>query len=78
MLRGHRVPDLPVRVTLTREALRTMDDDGNAASFKGVRDQVAEWLGLDDADPRVTWEYRQAKAKGFNVLIEITGRDHGG
>lgn len=78
MLKGQPVPDLPVVVTFTREAMRSMDSDGLAASNKGLRDQVAEWLGLDDADPRVSWEYRQAKAKGFNVLIEITGRDHGG
>ena len=71
---GQRVPDLPVDVALTREAARTMDTDGLAASFKGVRDQVAEWLGLDDADPRVSWSYAQAKAKGFNVLVEIKPR----
>ena len=64
-------PDLPVAVTLTREAERAMDTDGLAASFKGVRDEVAAWLGLDDADPRVEWRYAQRKTKGFHVVIEI-------
>lgn len=62
---------LPVTVQLTREAARAMDTDGLAASFKGVRDAVAEWLGVDDADPRVRWEYAQTKAKGFAVTIEL-------
>lgn len=62
---------LPVVVNLTREAVRPMDTDGLAASFKGVRDEVAKWLGVDDADPQVEWRYAQRKAKGFAVVVEI-------
>lgn len=64
-------PALPATVLLTREATRAMDTDGLAASFKGVRDEVAKWLGVDDASPLVEWKYAQRKAKGFHVLIEI-------
>lgn len=64
-------PPLPVVVNLTRESVRAMDTDGLAASFKGVRDEVAKWLGVDDASPLVEWRYAQRKAKGFHVLIEI-------
>jgi len=34
--------------------------DNLRGALKAVRDQVATWLGVDDADPRVTWEYGQA------------------
>jgi hypothetical protein len=68
-------PRVPVTVLLTREAMRSMDTDGLAASFKGVRDEVAIWLGVDDADPRVEWKYQQRKAKGFHVVIEFADRE---
>jgi len=74
-MRSHAPPPLPVTVLLTRESVRAMDTDGLAASFKGVRDQVAVWLGLDDADPRVTWQYAQRKAKSFAVIIEVIAGD---
>jgi hypothetical protein len=64
-------PALPVVVKLTREAMRSLDSDNLAASFKAGRDQIAEWLGIDDADPRVEWKYQQRKAKGFHVVIEF-------
>lgn len=68
---------LPVNVILTRESSREMDTDGLAASFKGVRDQVAEWLGVDDADPRIAWVYAQRKLKSrgnYAVTIEFQVR----
>lgn len=73
-LLASRKPPLPVTVSLTRESVRAMDTDGLAASFKGVRDEVAKWLGLDDADSRVEWKYQQRKAKGFHVCIEFESR----
>lgn len=71
---GKERPALPVVVLLTREAMREMDTDGLAASFKGVRDQVACWLRLDDADPRVEWRYAQQKAKDYGVVIQVEAR----
>lgn len=31
---------------------------------------VAAWLGVDDADPRVTWQYGQRRGE-YGVRIEI-------
>lgn len=64
-------PDLPVVVTLTRYAPSNgLDDDNLRQSLKAIRDQVAEWLGVDDRDRRVLWEYAQARAP-WSVAIAI-------
>lgn len=57
-------------VTLTRRAPRELDDDNLRAALKGVRDQIAEHMGVDDRDPRVTWEYGQVKGSAA-VLVTI-------
>jgi hypothetical protein len=62
---GHRVA-----VTLTRVAPRKLDDDNLASAFKACRDQVAEYLGIDDGDPRVTWRYGQLNGQAM-VLIDF-------
>jgi len=64
-------PTLPVVVTITRLAPRKLDDDNAIAGCKSVRDAIAECLGVDDADPRVTWRYAQEKSKTYAVRIEI-------
>ena len=51
---------LRLECTLTRVAARKLDDDNLSASFKAVRDQIAEAAGLDDGDARWTWLYAQA------------------
>jgi hypothetical protein len=51
---------LRLECTLTRVAARRLDDDNLSASFKAVRDQIAEAAGLDDGDARWTWLYAQA------------------
>jgi len=48
-------------VTLTRISPRALDDDNLASAFKGVRDEVAAQLGIDDRDARVAWHYQQEK-----------------
>ncbi len=67
---------LPALVTLTRLSVGTMDDDGVVGALKAVRDGVADALGIDDADPRVTWRYDQKKVKRgeWGVLISIEAR----
>lgn len=62
---------VPCTVTLTRESKKFMDGDGLQASFKNLRDGVADALGVDDADPRVTWCYAQQKAKEYGVVIQV-------
>lgn len=37
-----------------------------------MRDAVAAWLGIDDGDPRVRWEYGQVETRGAQgVLVKI-------
>lgn len=50
---------LPCTVTITRVGPRMMDDDNLVMSAKFLRDGIAARLGVDDADPRVTWRYAQ-------------------
>lgn len=65
-------------VTLERRSRGLLDSGDNLpASMKGVRDQIAEWLGVDDRDPRVGWAYDQARASGFAVHITICPTDEG-
>lgn len=67
-------PPLPVVVTITREGpiRRPLDGDGLQAAGKHVRDAVADWLGTDDGNPAIRWEYAQIKAKEYGVLVEVT------
>ena len=76
LLRARPRPTLPVTVTLTRIAPRAFDDDNLRGAFKGIRDEVARWLGVDDADPRVTWAYEQRRSgvREYHVLITVEGR----
>lgn len=70
-----RGPGLPAVVTLTRLAPRQLDSDNAVAGFKAVRDAIAEFFGVNDNDPRVTWRYAQEKAKGYACRIEIEGAE---
>lgn len=64
---------LPCVVTLIRVAPRKLDDDNLASGFKALRDGIADRLGVDDADPRVTWKYGQVrgKAKEYAARVKI-------
>lgn len=75
VLAPHRraLPALPVVVTITRCSPGTMDDDNAVASAKAVRDAIADVLGVDDRDPRVTWVVRQKRAP-WGVEVEISPR----
>lgn len=68
-------PPLPCTITLTRVSAGTLDAHDNLPSaFKHIVDQIAAWLGVDDADPRVTWIYAQEKCKrgDYGVEVEIS------
>lgn len=67
----HGWPKLPATVLLTRIAPRAMDTDGLAASFKAVRDGIAERLGIDDGSDKVKWEYAQRRGKPKEYAVEI-------
>lgn len=46
-----------------RSAGRKMDDDNLRDALKAVRDGVADWLELDDGDPRIYWAYRHERCR---------------
>ncbi len=59
---GPDAADLPCVVLLTRVAPKPLDNHDNLASaFKGLVDGIADVLGVDDRNPRVTWLYAQRK-----------------
>lgn len=67
---------LPCTITLTRIGPRTLDDDNLASGFKAFRDGVADWLGIYDGSPLLTWRYaqRKGKPKEYAAEIHIEGR----
>lgn len=65
------IVDPPCTITLTRIAPRDLDDDNLASGFKAVRDGVADWLGIDDGDKRLTWRYAQRRGKPKEYAAEI-------
>lgn len=75
VLLAHRVRP-PCVVVLVRVSPRPLDSDNAASSLKRVRDGVADALGIDDADPRVSWvvEQRRGPAKVRGVVVEVYPR----
>jgi len=71
LLMRRQRPGLPCVVTITRVAPRMLDSDNAVAGCKGVRDEIAAWLGINDNDPRVTWQYAQEKSKLYACNIQI-------
>lgn len=65
-------PPPPYLITITRIGPKTLDTDNLAGSAKHVRDGVADWLGIDDGDPRLTWKYAQRSAGPGVYACEIT------
>jgi hypothetical protein len=66
----------PITVTVTRVAPgRGLDRHDNLpAACKHVVDGVADYIGLDDCDPRINWHYAQRRdGRTVGVLIEISG-----
>jgi len=64
---------LPCTIVLTRVAPRALDGDNLQSAFKATRDGVADWLGVDDGDKRLDWQYRQRSdgVKVYRVEIEV-------
>jgi hypothetical protein len=61
-------------VTLTRIAPRQLDDDNLRGALKGVRDQVACALGVDDRSSLVRWEYGQEKGEP-SVRVDVRAEE---
>lgn len=72
VLSRHPKPTVPCTVLLTRLTPRSsVDDDNLAGALKGVRDEIAKWLGVDDRK-REKVRYRYAQARGeWGVRIEF-------
>jgi hypothetical protein len=50
-------------VLLTRIGVRKLDSDNLASACKGIRDGVADALGIDDGSERIEWSYEQRTCK---------------
>lgn len=55
------------------------DEDNRSSCFKAVRDEVAEMLGVDDADladtSPISWTYEQRVSPRHSVLIRISTQE---
>lgn len=69
-----KVPAGRLAVVITRVAPRRLDGDNLQASAKALRDGIADALGIDDGDARVTWLYRQRAAKTYACEVWV-GRE---
>lgn len=56
-------------VSLVAHRRRLLDPDAVAYSMKPLTDAVAAWLGVDDADSRVTWEWGQVRTDGPEGVV---------
>jgi hypothetical protein len=73
-LQGLTLPDLPLRVTITRVGPRRLDDDNLASAAKYVRDAIAEAVGVDDGSALYEWRYAQRVGK-YGVEVEVVGHE---
>lgn len=65
----------PLVVTITRIAPSVgLDSDNLAGSCKGCRDEIAHWLGIDDADERVHYRYAQRRGPWGVEISMVRGR----
>lgn len=72
MLSGHKPPDLPIMVTMTRQSSGTLDSDNLQGAAKAIRDGVADWIGIDDASPLILWRYDQEKCPRGEFGVRVT------
>lgn len=71
VLRSHAQGQV-IRVTMTRQGpTNGLDDDNLTFSCKGIRDEIAAWLGVDDRTPLVTWRSAQERLPSWQVLVRI-------
>lgn len=53
-----------VRVTIVSCRRDYLDSDSLGTSHKGLRDEIAAQLGVDDGNPAIEWEYDQILTRG--------------
>lgn len=66
-------PALPCVVLMTRIAPSNGVDkhDNLPGSLKPAVDGVADWLGIQDNDPRVEWRYAQERGDTYQVRVTV-------
>ena len=67
--------ELPIVITVTRIAPRALDGHDNlGASLKPTIDGIADFLGVADNDPRVTFKTAQERGlpKFYGIRIEVS------
>lgn len=62
---------VPAVVKLTRVSAGRMDDDGLAAACKGIRDGIAEALGVNDGGRFIQFLYDQRKGPQRVHAVEV-------
>jgi predicted Fe-S protein YdhL (DUF1289 family) len=78
-LEGKRRPLGPWLVTFTRIGSSILDSDNLSIAFKSFRDEVCDWLGVDDRDSdAVRFEYEQRKARIKVLRLQRDGRQKPG
>lgn len=65
-------PSVPCVVLLTRIGPKNLDGDNLQGGFKHIRDSLAEWIGVDDGDPRIEWRYSQERGKSKEYAARVT------
>lgn len=66
------LPRVPWLIRMTRTGPQILDDDNLRAALKSVRDGIADAAGLDDADPRLRFEYGPQERGDYAVRIQIS------
>jgi hypothetical protein len=78
-LKGYAPSASRIVVTLTRVAPRALDEGDNLpASLKGVRDELAKAMGLDDRDRRLAFVYLQRRGAVREHAVEVEISMEGG
>lgn len=69
LMKENKFISLPCTVHLIRHGIKEMDFDNLVASFKHIRDAIADHIhpglqpGQADNDPNITWIYEQVKCR---------------
>jgi predicted Fe-S protein YdhL (DUF1289 family) len=64
-------PSPPLTIRITRIAPRNLDSDNLSSGCKALRDGIADWLGVDDGDNRLTWVYAQERGQPRQYLVRV-------
>ena len=60
-----------ISIELRRFGPRMLDSDNLAGACKAIRDGIADGIGINDGDPRITWTYTQERSKKYFVVAGI-------